>query len=265
MSTPIIPGIRRDNVVSNLKKGIRSDGRGLDEVRPLTIDIGMIKQSEGSAYVQLGSTKVYCGISSMVGSPFSDRPKSGVLTTSAEMRPLASPTFELGPPKPPMIELARVIDRGIRESDCLGMGERCIVEGEKVWVFYQDIHPVDYQGNLFDAGTLGCVAAFASALLPAEKFDIPEDEKVKLKCHPLTTTFAKIGDVIVTDPNLDEEECCDTRLTISTSEGGRMHAMQKGGGSGRFTMEEVNDCVQRAIRHNDANRAYLKKVCGIEE
>jgi len=41
------------------------------------------------------------------------------MSTSAEFRPMASPRFESGPPNEESIEVARVIDRGIRESGAI--------------------------------------------------------------------------------------------------------------------------------------------------
>ncbi|MCS7125377.1 MAG: exosome complex exonuclease Rrp41 [Aigarchaeota archaeon] len=42
--------------------GTRIDGRRLDELRPLSIEIGVLEKSDGSAYVQLGRTKVFAAV-----------------------------------------------------------------------------------------------------------------------------------------------------------------------------------------------------------
>lgn len=42
--------------------GIRVDGRRFDELRPLKIEIGVLDKSDGSAYVELGKTKVFAAV-----------------------------------------------------------------------------------------------------------------------------------------------------------------------------------------------------------
>ena len=42
--------------------GKRIDGRALDELRPLKIVAGVLKEAEGSAYVEWGGNKVICGV-----------------------------------------------------------------------------------------------------------------------------------------------------------------------------------------------------------
>ena len=78
------------------------------------------------------------------------------MSTAAEFVPLASPDFESGPPREDAIELARVVDRGVRESQVIQLEKLCITPGEKVWLVFIDIHILDYDGNLFDAASLAC-------------------------------------------------------------------------------------------------------------
>src|SRR5437879_7623619 len=106
----------REHIARLAASGKRSDGRGFDEPRKLVVQKNYIKNAEGSARVQLGNTDVLVGVKIDVGEPYPDTPNQGVLSTSAELIPLASPMFESGPPSPTAIEIARVVDRGIRES-----------------------------------------------------------------------------------------------------------------------------------------------------
>ena len=102
--------LRGDYTKSIIAEGKRSDGRGFEEARELKVTPGYVSEkADGSAYVELGKTKVLVGISLDIGEPYSDRPTSGVMTTSNENRPMADPNFELGPPREDSIELARVV------------------------------------------------------------------------------------------------------------------------------------------------------------
>ena len=43
-------------------KGIRSDGRKFDELRPMKMEIGVLKTADGSAYVEQGRNKIYAAV-----------------------------------------------------------------------------------------------------------------------------------------------------------------------------------------------------------
>ncbi|RLG68485.1 MAG: RNA-binding protein, partial [Methanobacteriota archaeon] len=184
MNEDIISGIKRDYILSLAKSGKRVEKRGFDEFRPISLEVGVIEKAEGSARVKLGDTDVVVGIKAEIGEPFPDRPEEGVITTNAELVPLASPTFEAGPPNEDAIELARVVDRGIRESEALNLKKLCLIPGEKVWVIFIDMHILDYSGNLFDACTLGAISALWNTKLPEAKVvETPNGEK-KVELDP---------------------------------------------------------------------------------
>jgi exosome complex component RRP42 len=166
MARSIMSEIKRDHIHKMLAKGKRVDGRAWDEFRPITIETNYIESSEGSARVRVGNTDVLVGLKMDIGEPFADTPNKGVLATNAELIPVASPTFESGPPDENSIELARVVDRGIRESEMIDLEKLCIEPEKEVWINFMDIYVLDYDGNLFDAAFLGCVAALRSAMVP---------------------------------------------------------------------------------------------------
>ena len=136
MRGPIITNIKRRRMEQLISEGKRADGRDLMEYRPITIEKGFIERAEGSARVRLGRTEVAVGVKIEVESPFPDTPEEGILMVNAELVPLASPTFEPGPPDENAIELARVVDRGIRESKAIDLKKLCIVPGEKVFTVF---------------------------------------------------------------------------------------------------------------------------------
>jgi exosome complex component RRP42 len=258
----VVAEIRRDYIANIIKEGKRIDGRGFDEYRPITVETDIGPKADGSAIVKIGNTQIMAGIKLLLGQPFSDMPNSGVLTTNAELRPLASPTFETGPPKPDTVELARVVDRGIRESGAIDVDKLCITEGELVWIVFIDIHVLDYDGNLFDASTLGAMAALLDTRLPKVESDKiiygeKTNKKLPIANKPIETTFAKIGSGIIVDPVLDEERVMDGRLTVATNQKGDMCALQKGG-LGTFTRDEIFEIVERGAEKAKELRKHLK-------
>jgi exosome complex component RRP42 len=257
MSEEIVSELMRSHVYRLAQRGERIDGRGLDEPRKLTIERKYIKTAEGSARARLGNTDVVVGIKMSTGEPYPDTPNTGVLSTSLELVPMASPTFEAGPPKPEAIEIARVVDRGIRESKMVNVEKLCIEPKKKVWILFIDIHVLDYDGNLFDVGSYGATAALASTVVPAKAQDVGEDFPLPVEHWPVSVTFAKIRDLILLDPNLDEERMTDARLTVTTDENGDIRAMQKGL-SGSFSYDEIKRCIETSQKVGRQLRPVLQ-------
>ena len=149
-----------------IEKGKRIDGRKIDQYRPIQIVPDYIKKAEGSALVRIGETLVLAGVKLEIGKPFSDTPNQGVLIVNAEFSPLAAPEFESGPPGEDAIELARVVDRGIRESKMIEVDKLVIKEGEQVWSVFVDVALLNHDGNLLDAASLAAVTALHHAKIP---------------------------------------------------------------------------------------------------
>lgn len=252
--------IKSDYIHALAQKGVRQDKRKPDEYRKIEIIPNYIPNALGSALVKIGKTQVLAGVSMAVGTPYPDSPASGVLMTGCELVPLASPAFESGPPRPPAIELARVIDRGIRESHAIDFDSLCIKEKEEVWMVMIDMHVLDYEGNLFDAGEFASIAALLNTKMPKyedgilirseAKKQLPVDKK------PIECTFAKIGKMVMLDPMLEEEKSMDARLTFATTEKEELCAVQKGG-NGSFTEEEVMSAFDVAMAKGKEIRKLL--------
>ncbi|MFH1126239.1 MAG: exosome complex protein Rrp42 [Candidatus Altiarchaeota archaeon] len=240
--------LRRDYIANIVTEGRRVDGRAFDQYRPIEITKDYVKEkADGSAYVTLGNTKVLVGVSLDIGEPYPDSPESGILATGTELRPIASPDFELGPPREDSIEIARVVDRGLRESGLIDL-EKLFIEEDKVWAVFVDIHALDYDGNLIDASTLAAVTSLLNTKIPKiEDGKIVRGEwsgKLPTTCTPIACTLAKVTGKMLLDPTLDEEHAMDARLTVTTTD--TVNAMQKGG-MGTLTMEEVERSVDIAF------------------
>lgn len=247
MARAIMSDIKRDHIHKLLSKGRRVDGRTWDEFRQVSIETKYVDSAEGSARVRLGNTDVLVGIKMQTGTPFEDTPDKGVLATNAELIPLASPTFEAGPPDENSIELARVVDRGIRESEMIDLSALCITPKEEVWLCFVDVYVLDYDGNLFDAAFLGAVAALKSAIVPAAMYGKGEDFPLPIGSTPISCTAVQIENSILLDPTLDEEKVAEARLTVTTDENGDLRAMQKGL-EGSLTLEQVRKIIETSQR-----------------
>lgn len=257
----VVPAIKRDYICNLAKQGKRVDGRKFEEYRKISIETNVVNKAEGSARVKIGNTQVLAGIKMDVGEPYPDTPESGVLTTAAELIPLASPDFESGPPQEDAIELARVVDRGVRESEVIELDKLCIEPNEKVWIIFLDIHILDYDGNLFDAASLASLAALSTATVPNKRFELGEDYPLPMKEPPISCTSVKFDNFVVIDPSLDEDEIAHARLTVATDNNGDIRAMQKGL-NGSFTREEIQKVIKASLDNGKEIRRQLSEVTG---
>jgi exosome complex component RRP42 len=246
-----------------LAKGVREDARGLLDYRPISLKVGTIPNAEGSAECSIGNTRVLAGVKVTVGKPMPDKPNEGNLVTSAELLPLASEEFDIGPPSPEAVELARVVDRGIRSAGVIDL-PKLFIEKDKVWDVFVDIYVLNYDGNLFDACTLAATSALLSARMPRIEGDkvIREGELGKLPTTNIVTssTFGCIADKVIIDPSGNEELFIDARLTIATDEK-CVRAMQKGL-SGGIAPKEVEQMLDIAFERSKEMKAIVKKAIG---
>ncbi|MCD6477993.1 MAG: exosome complex protein Rrp42 [Candidatus Aenigmarchaeota archaeon] len=258
----MITEIDKTYIKNLVKEGKRDDGRDFLQFRDMKIETGYVKNAEGSALVTLGDTKVLVGVKMEVGEPFPDTPDEGILIVNAELVPIASPEFESGPPDENAIELARVVDRGIRESKAINLKKLCIKEGERVWIVFVDIHIISDGGNLMDASSIGAIAALLDTKIPK----IEEDEtinreeytgKLEISKIPISCTVNKISGKLLVDPTYEEEEATEGKITITTIDGA-MCAMQKSGVGG-FTADELNEAIKISMeKGKEIREKYFK-------
>jgi exosome complex component RRP42 len=259
----LVTKVRQRQIAQTIDSGKRLDGRALTDFREFKIEQGLIEKAEGSARVHLGNSEVLVGVKVEIGAPFPDTPNEGVMTVNAELVPLASPTYETGPPDETSIELARIVDRGIRESKAIDTEKLCIEPGKKVFVVFVDVWVLNYDGNLIDTAALAAMSALLNTKMP--NFEIKDGEvKIKqgytplpLRSHPITVTVGKINDKLIIDPGAEEEQVMDARLTMAINDQGNICAIQKGL-AGYFTPQQIIDASKLAQEKAAELRKKLK-------
>ncbi|MCW1309503.1 MAG: exosome complex protein Rrp42 [Candidatus Nanoarchaeia archaeon] len=244
------------------EKNVRLDERDMFEYRKsIEIKTNVSKNADGSAFVKLGETQVIAGVKISVGEPFPDRPDEGTFIVNAEFAAIASPRFEPGPPGEDAIELARIIDRGIRSANAIDLKKLCIDSGKLVWIIFIDIYALNYDGNLVDASMLAAMAALKDARFPkldGEKIVYGEktDKKLPINSIPISCTFVRIGNAMIIDPNLKEEDASNCGLVVTCNENDEICALQKLGLEA-INEDEVLKCVEIAIEKSKELRKYV--------
>ena len=199
----VLDQLKKNQILDLLNEGNRLDGRKFDEPRSLTIDTNVIPKAEGSARARLGDTEVVAGVKVQIEKPFPDTGDKGMLICTAEILPIAHPSVETGPPGPPVVELARVVDRGIRESGMIDMKKLVLVQDKAVIGIFSDNSVTDHDGNLFDACSYASTAAILSSKIP--KYEIKDEVPVLVEgefTETPTTTICSPILAIVTDTGI---------------------------------------------------------------
>ncbi|HDD43108.1 MAG TPA: exosome complex protein Rrp42 [Nitrososphaeria archaeon] len=258
--------IMRNKVYNLLLQDKRIDGRHPKELRPISIQTSLLSKAEGSALVSMGSTKILTGIKVELGTPFPDRPDEGTFTVNAELLPLASTSFEPGPPDERGVELARVVDRSIREGGVLDLKKLCLVEGEKVYIIFIDIYVLDYDGNYFDPSLISALAALATAKIP--RYEIVDDKlqkteecfSLELNSLPFTVMVGVLGERFLVDPQMEEEKVLDVSMIIGTDEKGNITCIQKNS-PGQVSISLMDEILETVIeKTGEIRRKFLQEV-----
>jgi exosome complex component RRP42 len=263
-STIIVEHLRKQQMWDAISKGKRLDGRNLDDIRPLEIELDIIKKANGSAKVKLGNSEVIAGVKIETGEPFEGLENKGALIVSAEVLPTASPYIEPGPPDEETVELARVVDRGIRESEMIDLDKLVLVPGKIVYTIFVDCSIINADGNLFDATSYAVVSALASSKIPV--FEMQDGKVVHtgnsqdppVTTIPVSITAIRIGEAVILDPTSEEEACMNARITVTTNSNGDYTAIQKGS-TGAFTVEQIKKAAGIARIKGEEVRVKLKE------
>lgn len=162
------------------KKGIRSDGRKADELRPLKIQVGVLSNADGSAYIEHGKNKI-------LAAAFGPRemhpkhlslPDRMVLRCRYHMAPFSVQERKSPAPSRREVELSKVIKESLEPALFLELYPRTGVD-----VFVEVLQA--------DGGTR-CASITAAALAIA-------DAGVPMRDLVVACAAGKIDDTIVLD------------------------------------------------------------------
>ena len=162
------------------KKGIRGDGRKADELRPLKLQVGVLSNADGSAYIEHGKNKI-------LAAAFGPRemhpkhlaqPDRMVLRCRYHMAPFSVPERKSPAPSRREVELSKVIKESLEPALFLELYPRTGVD-----VFVEVLQA--------DGGTR-CASITAAALAIA-------DAGVPMRDLVVACAAGKVDDTVVLD------------------------------------------------------------------
>ena len=186
----------RDTDITLLdKNGIRCDGRKVDETRPIMIKAGVLKNADGSAYIEFGANKILCG----VYGPRDVHPKhlanteTGILRCRYHMEPYSVTERKNPAPSRREIEISKVVKEALEPAVILKKFPRTAVD------VYIEILQAD--------GGTRCAALDAASVALADA-GIPMRDLVS------ACAAGKVADTIILDVNNEEDQAGQADMPI---------------------------------------------------
>lgn len=244
----------REFLLKAIEEKKRLDGRQTYDYRSIKITFG---SDYGCCFVDLGKTKVMAQVSCELVVPKESRPSEGIMFFNIELSPIASPGFEMGRQSELLVKLNRQLERCLRNSKCIDTESLCVVSGEKVWQIRVDVHVLNHDGNLMDAGSIAAITALCHFKRPdigihGEEVTVygPEErDPIPLSIYhmPICVSFSffQQGTYLLVDPCEKEERVMDGLLMIAMNKHREICSIQSSGGI-MLLKEQVLRCSKIA-------------------
>jgi len=100
------------------EQGLRLDGRRIDELRPIKIEVGVLKNADGSAFIQFGKNKIMAAVygPKEVHPKHSALPDRSVLRCRYHMSPFSTEERKNPAPSRREIEISKVIREALEPA-----------------------------------------------------------------------------------------------------------------------------------------------------
>ena len=216
---------------------MRTDGRGQEELRAISITPGFIKHADGSALIEMGDTRVICtaALEDRVP-PFLRKTGKGWITAEYGMLPSSSPVRiprEASRVGGRTHEIQRLIGRSLRSVanlDCLG--ERT------VWL---DCDVIQADGGTRTASVTGAYVALACALRGwAARKTVPEG---LLKDSVAAVSVGVVDGEAALDLNAAEDNGAEVDMNFVMTGSGKFVEVQGTAEKQPFSAEQLSRLI----------------------
>jgi ribonuclease PH len=245
-------------VLGKKGSGPRFDGRRLDELRPVAITRGFNKHAEGSAFIEVGDTKVVCtaSVEERVP-PFLKGKGEGWITCEYGMLPRATTTrtqreASRGAPSGRTHEIQRLIGRSLRSViDLAALGERTL------WI---DCDVIQADGGTRTASITGAFVAVVDALRRLKGqgalVDLPIVDFVA------ATSVGRVGGEILLDLAYEEDSKAEVDMNVVKTGRGLFVEIQGTAERTPFSDDEMKKLMDAADKGIQELIGEQKKALG---
>ena len=222
----------------------RMDGRAWDQLRPITIIPGYQKYAEGSALIEMGTTKVLCAASLEEKVPaFMRGQGKGWVTAEYSMLPRATNTRntrerETGKVSGRSQEIQRLIGRSLRAVTNLDtLGERTV---------HIDCDVIQADGGTRTAAITGAYVALNQALQMLVKNR--ELTEVPLLCPVAAISVGILNGELLLDLCYEEDFAADVDFNVVLTSQGGLVELQGATEADPFPRHQVDEVLSLASR-----------------
>ena len=231
------------------KNGIRTDGRKVDELRPIKIEVGILKNADGSAYVEHGRNKIVAAVygPKETHPKFMALPDKALLRCRYHMAPYSTEERKSPQPSRREIEISKVIRMALEPAVRLEEFPRTAI----------DIYIEVLQS---DGGSRGASITAATVALA--------DAGIPMKDLVVGCAAGKVEGQIVLDLNDIEDKEGEVDLPIAMMpNSGKITLLQM---DGILSPEEFEQALELAIDgckkiHEIQRKALYRKYFGSVE
>ncbi|MEM4246014.1 MAG: exosome complex exonuclease Rrp41 [Candidatus Bathyarchaeia archaeon] len=231
------------------ENGLRLDGRRVDELRPIKMEVGLLDKADGSAYIEQGRNKILAA----VYGPREPHPKHIAITDRANIRcryhmaPFSTEERRSPAPSRRDMELSKVIREALEPSILSQLYPRTTLD-----IFIEILQS--------DGGTR-CAGITAASLALADA-GIPMREMVA------ACASGKVDGQLVLDLNDLEDKYGEADLPVAVMPNSELITLIQMDGS--LTEEEFNTCLEMSLRacktiHQMQKEALKRKYLQIEK
>ena len=221
----VISNIEKEFLIDQLMNGERSDNRLFDDYREITFE--KLEQN-GQCQVTLGETKVMCNIFSSLITPSPEKQSEGLILFNVDASNLRHPAEHqnnLEEINEIRNRINNLLEKSLKETKAIDTFTLCVVPGLAVWKITVNIILLNHDGNIFDCSYLACLCSWMTYKIPfiynvGNKIELKEDSKfihLPILHVPICITSAKIGQIIVVDPNALEERNSNGLMLICSN------------------------------------------------
>ncbi len=230
------------------ENGKRSDNRGIDDLRQIKITVGVVKNADGSAFIEFGKNKIIVAVYGPreVHPKHMALPDRCVLRCRYHMSPFSTDTRKNPAPSRREVEISKVIRESLEPSLILSDYPRAVID-----VFVEVLQA--------DGGSRCAGIAAASVALA--------DAGINMRDLVSACAAGRLGDKIVLDINDLEDKEGDADMPVAYLPNTEQITLLQL--DGKLSSSQFNECLNKAIDgcklvYEIQKEALMKKYFGNE-
>jgi len=251
-------------IQDGVTQGLRNDGRGTLEYRPVFVRSNVVAQADGSCRVRCGDSEVLAGAKLDLTQPDSSRPNEGKFIVAVEFPAAVASSLNARAQEDLGEYYADLLERLCVNRSVLDVKKLCVLKGRFVFNVHIDIIVLSAGGSLVDALSMAIRTTLRDLRIPyvevirgqeeGEEDRVVVDERpdsaatlTGVEKIPLVITMGLVAGRFLIDLTREELACASSTVMAAVDVHGRCVGIQKRG-SGAVDPSLLPSVLQTACR-----------------